>query len=137
MYIDVFISHHTASSLQVVEAIANKLESNGIRCWYAPRDTEGAFAGSIAEAINACSAFLIVLNKPASESPHVLNELNMVTSRLARKENVSIMPFHIADKDISADARYYLGRIHWIDAMTPPIEKRIDELTEKMLHVLL
>lgn len=60
----------------------------------------------------------------------------MVTSRLARKENVSIMPFHIADKDISADARYYLGRIHWIDAMTPPIEKRIDELTEKMLHVL-
>ena len=32
MEIDVFISHHTASSLHIVEGIANKLEADGVRC---------------------------------------------------------------------------------------------------------
>lgn len=133
MNVDVFISHHTDSSLHMVEAIVNKLESNGIRCWYAPRNTEGSYAGSIARAINACSIFLLILNKPASESVHVLNELDMVTKRLSKKEEISIIPFHVADEDISEDAQYYLGRLHWIDAMKPSMYDRIEELVEKIL----
>ena len=136
MNTDVFISHHTDSSLHIVEAIVNKLEANGLRCWYAPRDTHGIYANSIAQAINSCSIFLLILNKPASESVHVLNELDMVTKRLSKKENVCIIPFHIADDDISADAQYYLGRIHWIEAITPPIEERINELTVRITTLL-
>lgn len=128
MDIDVFVSHHTSTSLHIVEAIVNKLEAAGIRCWYAPRDTEGSYAGIIAKAIASCRVFLLILNKPASESPHVLNEIDLVTKRLAKKENVSIIPFHTADDEIADDAQYYLGRLHWIDAMTPPMYKRVDEL---------
>lgn len=116
MNIDVFISYHTNSSLHIVEAIVNKLEAGGVRCWYAPRDVVGDYAGRIAEAISECKVFLLILNKSASESPQVLNELNLVTERLANKENVNIMPFHTADKDI-----YYIGRMHWIDAVTLPM----------------
>lgn len=136
MEIDVFVSHHTSSSLHIVEAIVNQLEANGVRCWYAPRDTEGSYAGSIARAINVCSVFLLILNRPASESVHVLNEIDMVTKRLTKKEKVTLIPFHVADDDIADDAQYYLGRLHWIDAMTPPMYQRIDELVFTILHAL-
>ena len=132
MKIDVFISYHTESSRTITEAIVNKLEHKGIRCWYAPRDVEGTYAGSIKRAIDSCSVFLVVLNKAASESRHVLNEIDIAFSR----SDVVIIPFHIADKDISDDARYYLGRIHWIDGMTPDLNDRIEELSERILHAL-
>ena len=135
MNIDVFISYHTNSSLHIVEAIVNKLEAGGVRCWYAPRDVVGDYAGSIAEAISECKVFLLILNKSASESPQVLNELNLVTERLANKENVNIMPFHTADKDIAQAARYYIGRMHWIDAVTPPMYQRIDELCSRIFKI--
>lgn len=135
MTVDVFISYHTDSSLHIVEAIVNKLEAGGVRCWYAPRDTEGAYAGIIAKAISACKVFLLILNKPASESPHVLNELDLVTKRLAKKEDVSIVPFHTADDDITDEAQYYLGRMHWIDAVTPPMYQRIDELCGRIFKI--
>ncbi len=136
MDINVFISHHTTSSLHIVEAITNKLEALGVRCWYAPRNTSDSYASSITQAINSCSVFLLILNKPASESVHVLNEIDFVTKRLTRKEPVSILPFHVADEDIGPDAQYYLGRLHWIDAMTPPMYQRIDELVERILVLL-
>lgn len=136
MNIDVFVSHHTNTSLHIVEGIVNKLESFGIRCWYAPRDTQDAYASSIAKAINSCSVFLLILNRPASESFHVLNEIDMVTKRLTRNEDVKILPFHVADDEIGEDAQYYLGRLHWIDAMTPPMYQRIDELVERIAKLL-
>ncbi len=138
MNIDVFISHHTNSSLHIVEGIVNKLEANGIKCWYAPRDTENDYAGSITRAIKQCRVFVLVLNKDASESPHVLNELDIVTKRLSKKEMVDIIPFHTADTDddISDEANYYVGRMHWIDAVTPPIEQRITELVSRITTVL-
>ena len=136
MEIDVFISYHTASSRSIVEAVVNKLENAGVRCWYAPRDVVGAYAASIVQAIKACSVFLLMLNKPASESPQVLNELNMVTDRLSAKEDVSIVPFHLADEEISPEAQYYVRRMHWVDAIKPPLSDRIDELAEKILYLL-
>ena len=135
--IDVFISHHTDSSRNIVEAISNKLESIGIRCWHSCRDIAGgAYAGSIMQALMTCSIFLLVLNRPASESAHVLNELEIATSRLSKKENVTIVPFHIADDDIAPETRYYIQRHHWIDAVKPPMYARIDELADHLLRLL-
>lgn len=134
MEIDVFISHHTSSSIHIVEAIVNKLEGLGVRCWYAPRDTQGAYAGSIADAINSCKVFLLILNKPSSYSFDVLNEINMVSERLRNSQNVVVIPFHTADsnEELGSDMKYYIGRMHWIDAMTPPLFDRIDELVQKI-----
>lgn len=136
MNVDVFVSHHTSSSLHIVEGIVNKLEGTGLKCWYAPRDTQGHYAGSIADAVDTCSVFLLVLNKPASESFHVLNELELVCDRLAKGESVHVIPFHVADLDISRDARYYIKRMHWIEAIEPPMYARIDELVDHINRVL-
>lgn len=133
---DVFISHHTKTCLKVTEAICHSLEEKGIRVWYAPRDTEDSYARNIMEVINECKVFILILNHESSESFDVLNEINCVSERLRRKESVHVIPFQISDKDISADAKYYLGRLHWLDAITPPLEKRIEELTDRVCYIL-
>ena len=134
--VDVFISHHTSSCLPVTQAICNSFESSGIRCWYAPRDTEGAYAACIASAIGRCRVFVLVLNQQSSASQDVLNEINLAVERVRHGENLTILPFQISADAISNDARYYIGRIHWIDAITPPLEARIQELKTRVLAVL-
>jgi len=137
MNVDVFISYHTSSSEQVVEAIVNKLEGKGIRCWYSGRHIHGGdYASNIMEALEKCKIFLLVLNRPASESAHVLNELEIVTDRLSRKEKVVILPFHIADDEINPAARYYIKRHHWIDAVKPPMQAHIEELSSHICNLL-
>ncbi len=133
MNIDVFISHHTTSCLPVVEAIANKFESHGVRCWYAPRNTTGPYALSITNAIDSCRIFLLILNHQSSESFDVKNEINLACERIRHGEDILILPFRIAGDEISADVKYYIGRMHWIDAVTPPMEKRMNELLERVL----
>ena len=108
MEIDVFISHHTKSSLAITEAVCNSLESKGVRCWYAPRNTEGNYAKSIVDAIKKCKIFLLILNKESSYSEDVLNEINIAVERLRQKEEMSFLPFHISNEEISSDAKYYL-----------------------------
>lgn len=136
MEIDVFVSYHTDSSRNVVEAVVYKLEDKGIRCWYAPRDVEGNYAGSITRAIKNCKVFLLILNKAASVSPHVLNEIDIAFNR----SDVIFLPFHVADTkqdiDQSEDAHYYLSRVHWIDGMTPELNDRMEELCAKVLKAI-
>ncbi len=134
--IDVFISHHTKTCLEVTEAICNKLESLKIRVWYAPRDTIDSYARSIVNAINQCNVFVLILNKASSFSEDVLNEINIAVERLRNGEKISILPFHITDEEISSDAKYYIGRMHWIDAITPPMQDRIHELASKICYLL-
>jgi len=137
MGIDVFISHHTASSGSIVKSIAAKLEACGIHCWYSDQNIHGGdYAGKIMEALEQCRVFLLVLNRPASESPHVLNELEEITGRLAKKEDVTILPFHVADEEISPSARYYIKRHRWVEATNPPMWKRVEELAERIAILL-
>lgn len=135
--IDVFISHHTASSLQVTKAVAHALESRRIRCWYAPRDTVSQYAGEIVRAINTARIFLLILNSDASASFDVLNEFNVAAQRLRNREELTILSFRIDQKaELSDDMQYYGGRFHWINAVDPPLQARIDELVDKVASIL-
>lgn len=136
MEFDVFISYHTKSSTHITEAVCNALESKRIKCWYAPRNIEGSYAKSIVDAIGKCKIFLLILNKEASYSEDVLNEINLAVERVRKGEEIAIIPFHISEEDISPDAKYYLGRIHWVDAINPPMEKRINELVSRISYIL-
>ena len=93
MEVDVFISHHTQSSLKTVEAICNSLENQKIRCWYAPRDTIGTYASSISDAISKCKIFVLILNKESSYSQDVLNEINLAFERMRRTKKLVLFHF--------------------------------------------
>lgn len=132
-----FISYHSVSSEALAGTIKNKLESMGYSCWYSGKDMGGGdYASGIMEALTQCRVFLLLLNKASSESAHVLNELEVVTNRLARKEEVTIIPFLVADEEISPAAQYYIGRHHWINATNPPMDKHITELANQITALL-
>ena len=66
---DVFISYKS-ESIEIVKALAHALESNGIRCWYAPRDLDRSGAGKdyddeIVEAIKDSSALVCLITDDA------------------------------------------------------------------------
>ena len=73
MSAEIFISYHTETSSHITKAICNHLEAEGIRCWYAPRDVVGPYAGSIEKEIKESSIFIVVINEKASTSHDVLS----------------------------------------------------------------
>lgn len=131
MSTDVFISYNIDSSASIVRKIADSLENAGVKCWYSGRDCTGAFASVIGKEILTCSVFIVVLNKRSSESPHVLNELNMVTNRL-RDENVLIIPFRVSDETISVESQYYIGRMNIVYAVGNSFEEGLSALLEQV-----
>ena len=137
MKVDVFISYHSGTSQGLAGKIKTRLESMGYSCWYSGKDMGGGdYASGIMQALTQCRVFLLILNKASSESAHVLNELEIVTNRLAKKEEVTIIPFHVSDHEISPAAQYYISRHHWIDAVNPPMDKHIDELAAQVSALL-
>ena len=132
----VFISYHHDSSVELVKHIVQALESHGIKCWYAPRDVTSKYAGDIVRAIEECKIFLLIMNQYSSRSEHVLNEIDCAFNRLHHKENIRLLPLRTDKENLSDDVKYYLGRIHSLDASDPPEEERISTLVSRIAYWL-
>ena len=120
---DVFLSHST-KDLSAVNTILEYLESNGIKCWIAPREITGGkiYAEEIVEGIQACPVFLLVLSEASILSKHVLSELDT-----AFNENRSIIPFCIDDAITSRAFSYYLRASQRVDGR-PPLAGKLEDL---------
>lgn len=134
--IDVFLSYeHSMKS--VVDHICAALEQDGIRCWYAPRDVMGDYATSIMNAIDEARVFVVVLNNAASESVHVLNEVENAYKRIVEKNgDLTILPFRLNNEDLSKAMEYYINRLHWIDAASQGVDNAVAELKSKIKAIL-
>lgn len=128
----VLISYSSEDKLQA-DAICNRLESQGIRCWIAPRDVQGGteYADSIVQAIEAAEVMVLVYSKSADESKQVRREVERAVS-----EGTKIMPVRIEEAEMSKSFEYYVGSIHWLDAITPPFEEHIDRLAKDLKALL-
>ena len=126
---DVFISYSSKDKV-IADAVCAKLEENKIRVWIAPRDVPAGanFAGSIIDAINSSKVFILIWTANANASEHILNEINQ-----SFEKGITIIPFRIQDIEPTDSMRYYIGRTHWLDAMTPPLEKHIKLLADTIL----
>ncbi len=129
---DVFISYSNKDKT-VADAICAKLEHEGVRCWYAPRDIKpGAdWAGSIIDAIEQTKIMVLVFTDFSNASRQVLREVNN-----AVRTGAVIVPFRLTNNAPSGGMRYYLSAVHWLDAMNGPLEKNIDQLCDVALSVL-
>jgi hypothetical protein len=126
---DVFISYSTKDKI-IADAVCAKLEEHRIRVWIAPRDVPAGsnFAQSIIRAINACKVFVLIWSANSNTSNHILNEINQ-----AFDQGITIIPFRIQDIQPTDEMRYYFGRTHWLDAITPPLENHIAVLRDTIL----
>lgn len=123
----VFLSHSSADHA-IAEAICNKLEGNGIRCWIAPRDIHTTdWADSIMKGLQQCDVFVVVISRNSINSAEVTKEVTEAT-HVCRY----ILPFKVDPEDLSDRLRYHLGPCHWLDAVTPPLDARITELLQRI-----
>jgi formylglycine-generating enzyme required for sulfatase activity len=129
---DVFISY-SSKDKTIADAACAKLESRNIRCWIAPRDVLAGkpFATSLLNAIRASRVFVLILSKESNQSVHVLREVSEAVN-----SGKPIIPFRIADIELSDEMHYYIKSIHWIDAMTPPAERYLSKLSENVQALL-
>ena len=121
---DVFISYSTKDK-PTADAVCFKLEAEGFRCWIAPRDIMPGqeWAQSILGAIRGSKMMVLIFSSDSNSSKQVLREVE-----LAIKNKKLLIPFRIEDTSPSGSMEYYLAVPHWLDAMTDPLDKHIQDL---------
>ena len=129
---DVFISYSTLDK-PISDAVCAALEGHGIRCWVAPRDiTPGAdWSDAIIDAIADCRVCLLVLSAASNHSDQVKREVQNAVS-----EAKPILPFRIEDVALSKHMRYFIGTPHWLDALTPPMERHLKKMVETVAGLI-
>ena len=125
-----FISYASGDK-NIADNLCSKLERNGVRVWYAPRDVQGPYAEAITEAIDRATHFVVILSRNSIASEHVLNEVDLAFQNLPA--NICFMPLRIDDATFSPSLKYYLSRQHWLDATLPPLEERLNEFVQELL----
>lgn len=123
---DVFISH-SSKDKQVANAVVHWLESAGIKCWIAPRDVPGGinYSASIVKAIKDSSVLVLILTESANSSIPVAGEVEQ-----AVRQGVPIVPFRVEDIEPCPEIMLHIGSIHWLDAISPPLETHLDKLAQ-------
>jgi len=132
---DVFVSY-ASKDKTVADAVCARLESAGIRCWIAPRDilASQSYGEAIIDAIHAAKVMVLVFSSNANASGQVPKEVERAVSN-----GVPILPFRIEDVVPGKSLDYFIGSVHWLDAMTTPMDKHLDLLAttvHKLLPVL-
>jgi uncharacterized RDD family membrane protein YckC len=129
---DVFISFAVEDET-TAGAVCVALEASEVRCWVAPRDVlPGAdYAQAIVEAITQSRVMVLVFSSRSNQSPHVRREVERAVSR-----GIPILPFRIEDVPLSPSLEYFIGTVHWLDALTPPLDEHLQHLVETMRLLL-
>ncbi|MGI8619788.1 MAG: TIR domain-containing protein [Gemmatimonadaceae bacterium] len=121
---DVFITY-SAQDKPYADAICNGLESNGIRCWVAPRDIVPGtnWPAAVLTAIRQSRVMLLVFSRHSNASRQVLREIERAVNG-----GLMVIPVRIEDAQPSESMEFFLGVPHWLDAITPPIEQHIKRM---------
>lgn len=129
---DVFVSY-SETDKATADAIVASLESSEIRCWIAQRDiTPGtSWSEAIVEAIASSKVMVLVLSANSNASRQVIREVERAVA-----SGVMILPFRIEDVDPTGAMAYFLGTEHWLDAVTPPMQRHIDRLAATLAVTL-
>ncbi|HLV86627.1 MAG TPA: toll/interleukin-1 receptor domain-containing protein [Candidatus Sulfotelmatobacter sp.] len=129
---DVFISH-SSKDKAIADAVCARLEARGIRCWIAPRDVEPGqpYGEAIIDAIHTCRIMVLLLSSNANNSIHIAKEVERAVSHGA-----TVIPLRIEEVLPGKSLDYFIGSVHWLDALTPPLDRHLDNLADTILKIL-
>ncbi|HLJ91146.1 MAG TPA: TIR domain-containing protein [Candidatus Angelobacter sp.] len=129
---DVFLSH-SSKDKPIADAMCASLESAGVRCWIAPRDIlpSTPYAEAILEGIKGSRVLVLILSSQSNASPQVMREVER-----AVHFQIPILPFRTEEVAPSADLEYFVSATHWLDAMTPPLDKHLQYLVQTVQILL-
>ncbi len=129
---DVFISYASGDKT-VADAACATLEKRTIRCWVAPRDVPAGvpWASAIVEAIRGSKVVVLILSQGSNGSAQVIREIDEAVG-----DSIPILPLRIDDVEPSEQMRYYIKSIHWLDALSPPMQRHLEHLTDSVEALL-
>jgi TPR repeat protein len=129
---DVFISY-SSKDKTTGDAVCAMLESEGIRCWIAPRDVTPSMEWSecIIDAIQECRIMVLVFTTSANDSPQIHREIERAVNH-----GVAVLPFRTEDILPDKALEYFIGDVHWLDALTVPLEAHLKNLAETVKMLL-
>jgi hypothetical protein len=128
---DVFISY-SSHDKPIADAVCAGLEAAKIRCWIAPRDLLPGvpYGEALGEALRESQILLLIFSSESNRSAQVMREVESAVDK-----GIPILPFRVEDVKPSASLDYFVKAIHWLDAITPPLENHLQSLvgTVRML----
>ncbi len=132
MPFDAFISYSSKDKI-AADAACAVLEGAGVRCWIAPRDIRagGEYGAAIVEAIDQCRVMVLIFSSSANDWVRIHREIERAVSK-----GVTIVPVRIEEIAPTKSMEYFLGAIHWLDALTAPVEKHFHQLAETVKAIL-
>ena len=132
MTFDAFISYSSKDKTAANAACA-VLEGAGVRCWIAPRDIRPGveYGAAIIDAMDQCRVMVLIFSSSANDSVQIRREIERAVSKA-----VPIVPVRIEEVAPTKSMEYFLGAIHWLDALTPPIERHLPHLAETVKAIL-
>ena len=99
----------------------------------APRDIEAGsdWTTGIMQGIATCKTLVVVFTAHANESEHVGREVAQAFSI-----GLPVIPFRVEEVVPRENLAYFLATVHWVDAITPPLEKHLGPLTQRVKQLL-
>ncbi len=126
---DLFINHASVDS-EVARTIASRLEPEGVKCWFSPRDMGPGmvYADSIYYAIERAPVFAVLMSRAANDSRHVVRELE-----LADQMDKRVVPVRLENFEATGAFCYYTRAAHFYPWHEAPDEvlRRISEQVEQ------
>ncbi len=109
----IFISY-AKERLKEAEQVCAFLEAGGKQCWIAPRNIQAgnSYGEEIIKGIEGSDGFVLLFDKAANDSQHVLREVERAVSK-----KLPIVVYRLDDTLPSRSMEYFLFSIQWLDAM--------------------
>jgi TolB-like protein/predicted Zn-dependent protease len=130
---DVFISY-ASKDAATANAVVAVLESQGFRCWIAPRNvTPGSqYADGIVRAINGTKVLVLVLSESAITSPHVGKEIERASSK-----QHPIIALKTDATPLTPALEYFLSESQWVEVGPEGTQAALAKLTDAVRRHLL
>lgn len=129
----VFISYSSANR-PIAEAACESLETNGIRCWIAPRNVDPGvpYSGQIIQGLRESKAVVLLFSDTANRSANVLREIEFATN-----QRLPILSLRLDGAAMSDDLAYYLRVVHWHDVSGRDSDpERVADLSSQVSKLL-
>ena len=91
------------------------------------------WGSAIVRALDDCRVLVLIFSSNANESPQIRREVERAVSK-----GIPVIPVRIEDIVPTDALAYFMDSVHWLDALTPPLESHLRRLADSvnaLLHI--